>query len=126
MVNLEDSQAASSRQERASATVIAETWQIGVHDPGTPLLLRSEAAERLNGSESTVVRPGRAGAITEIRVGKRAPPQEGSRMSSSDARTAQSAMYRHSGAGVKNALRASRVARLSAAVIACTTQDSFA
>lgn len=88
-VNLEDSQAASSRQERASATVIAETWQIGVHDPGTPLLLRSEAAERLNGSESTVVRPGRAGAITEIRVGKRAPPQEGSRMSSADARTAQ-------------------------------------
>jgi hypothetical protein len=42
-----------------------------------PLLLRSEAAERLNVSESTVVRLGRAGAITEIRVGKRASPQEG-------------------------------------------------
>ena len=57
--------------------MIAETWQIGVHDPGDPLLLRSEPAERPNGSESTVVRPGRAGAITGIRVGKRASPQEG-------------------------------------------------
>ena len=52
--------------------MIAEARQIGVHDPGDPLLLRSEAAERLNVSESTVVRLGRAGEITEIRVGKRA------------------------------------------------------
>jgi len=36
-----------------------------------PLLTRDEAAERLHVSESTVVRLGRAGSITEIRVGKR-------------------------------------------------------
>ncbi len=38
----------------------------------TPLLLCSEAARLLNVSESTVVRLARSGAITEIRVGKRA------------------------------------------------------
>ena len=47
--------------------MIAEARQVGVHDPRDPPLLRSEAAERLNVSESTVVRLGRAGAITEIR-----------------------------------------------------------
>ena len=36
------------------------------------LLLRKEAAERLHVSESTVVRLGRSGAITEVKVGKRA------------------------------------------------------
>ena len=39
--------------------------------PVIPLLTRDEAAERLHVSESTVVRLGRSGAITEIRVGKR-------------------------------------------------------
>jgi hypothetical protein len=36
--------------------------------------MRSEAAERLNVSRSTVVRIGPVGAITEIRAGKRASP----------------------------------------------------
>ena len=71
-VNLEDSQAASSHQERASAAVIAETWQIGVHDPGTPLLLRSEAAEWLNVSESTVVPS--AGRVPSPRSGLAGAP----------------------------------------------------
>jgi hypothetical protein len=36
--------------------------------------MRSEAAERVNVSVSTVVRLGPVGAMTEIRVGKRASP----------------------------------------------------
>jgi excisionase family DNA binding protein len=36
------------------------------------LLRRSEAAERLNVSEMTVRRLGKAGDLTEVRVGKRA------------------------------------------------------
>jgi excisionase family DNA binding protein len=39
---------------------------------GSALLLRSEAAEQLHVSESTVKRLVRSGAITEIKVGKRA------------------------------------------------------
>jgi excisionase family DNA binding protein len=39
--------------------------------PATPLLTRDETAERLHVSESTVVRLGRSGDLTEIRIGKR-------------------------------------------------------
>jgi excisionase family DNA binding protein len=39
--------------------------------PETPLLLRSEAAERLRVSERTVRRYGRAGLLEERRVGPR-------------------------------------------------------
>lgn len=59
-------------QEPAGTSVSGETPDRSRVPRRTALLLRSEAARLLHVSESTVVRLGRSGSITEIRVSKRA------------------------------------------------------